>query len=214
MSSYQPQSVMPPEIQQIASIYQMGAIDFMLGSTSRRQLQFYHCRQGFIVKEGMNAAQPFRWDQIPVVWRNVKITHIYNRVTRVIAKITYIIQRVDGYTFYLDHALDNFDLMCKNIEAETRKILLPPAIQSYMYGQMLTFGPIVLNRQGISNGREWLPWYQIEAITNQVDYDNEIIKVKRMGSWLSWKKITTANIPNLSVLLALVDYALRECGRR
>lgn len=205
-------SFAPAEIQYIASFYQMGAISMVSAS---KTAQYYLCDRGFIGKMGNTAAQPFRWDLIPAVWRQAKVTYpLWSTYKRLIVTTTYAIQRNDGYTFYLDGSFQYFDILHKNVEAETRQILLPAALQGYAQGQMLPFGPLVLSRQGVSNGRNLLPWQYIESIKIEVNADGEFVLVKQQGAWRAWAKEMTSTIPNLTVFLALVDRALKEHGRR
>jgi len=70
MVSSQHGSVAPAEIQHIVSSYQMGAISMVFAS---KTAQYYLCDRGFIGKMGNTAVQPFRWDQIPAIWRQVKV---------------------------------------------------------------------------------------------------------------------------------------------
>lgn len=205
-------SFAPPEIQHIASTYQMGAISMVSPS---KTAQYYLCDRGFIGKRGNAAAQPFRWDLIPAVWRQVKVTYpVWSTYKRLIVTATYVIQRNDGYTFYLDRSFQYFDILHKNVEAETRQNLLPAALQGYVQGQMLPFGSLALSRQGIGNARSFLPWQYIESIKVELNADGEFVLVKQQGAWRAWAKEMTSTIPNLTVFLALVDRALKEHGRR
>jgi len=62
----------------------------------------------------------------------------------------------------------------------------------------------------LNNGHELLPWTQVEA----VDVKNGFVSVKRQGAWLSWDKVAAAEIPNFFVFQALVDYVLKQYGKR
>jgi len=118
---------------------------------------------------------------------------------------TYTVQRNDGKIIQQGTPLVNSRDMGIHIMREMTKIHLPQAKMAYEAGQTLTFGKINVNMQGINNGRELVPWNQIGRLTT----NNGIINIEKDGRVLKWSSVKAADIPNLSVLIALVNYIVR-----
>ena len=92
-------------------------------------------------------------------------------------------------------------------QAITRE-LVPRALHSIRVGQTLTFAPFSVNQQGIGNGREFLPWSQVQA----VEVKQGRVAVKKTGtlrgSWTS----KVAKIPNFLVFTVVADQMLQQAS--
>jgi hypothetical protein len=194
-----------------------GSLFFLIRAShvENKNVKIYICEQGLIYKSGESPAEPYRWDQIAAVWRQVKITHNYasRQINPVpIVRMSYTVERRDGHNFLFDHTISKSDVLYQLISTKVKEILLPQALQDYARGHTLTFGSLALNQQGIIQDQKLLPWNQIEAIDAQIDYNKEIVRVKQQGTRRNWADVTTSTIPNLAVFHALVDYALKKPG--
>jgi hypothetical protein len=58
-----------------------------------------------------------------------------------------------------------------------------------------------VSQQGLSNGKEMLPWSDIKGIK----LDKGVIAVSKQGKWLNWTTTSVAQTPNIFVFTALVD---------
>ncbi|HEY7416639.1 MAG TPA: SHOCT domain-containing protein [Ktedonobacteraceae bacterium] len=165
--------------------------------------RLYLCEQGFIYKDGANAAQPFRWDQITQVWRNVIRVYQKNSLGQDDSLLrimhSYTVERKDGYKITLNDAFSAVEVVGRVISEKTTLILLPAARESYARGETVGFGPVALNQQGLIKGSNVLPWQQIEAIDTKDGY----VRTQRNGKWVHLEDIS--KIPNLAVFLALAD---------
>lgn len=172
-----------------------------------KDVHVYVCDAGMIYQVAQENPQPFRWDQIHAVWRNVIKHYRYYGYIRRYTRTThnYTIQRNDGYQLILNDKIADIAQLGELIISRATNHLLPAAIQAYQQGQTISFGSLSLNLQGMYNGRELLPWPQIKA----VDVKNGFINVQRQGSWLHWTSQVAASTPNLSVFLGLVNYVLK-----
>jgi hypothetical protein len=171
-------------------------------------LHIYVCDNGLIYTIGNAAPQPFPWNQVQAVWRSV--TRHYRNGIYTGTTFLYTIQRNDGYRIVLNNNIRGIESLGNVISDRITKLLLPQVIQAYTNGQTVSFGALSLNQQGLGNGSEILPWPQVEA----VDVKNGFISVKRQGAWLRWSRVAAADIPNLFVFLALIDYVLKSYGKR
>ena len=172
-----------------------------------KAIKVYLNEKGFIYKDGNNAAQPFRWDQITQVWRNV--IRVYRQgASKNSAPIrimhAYTIQRADGYKVTLNDDISLMEIVGDVISKQTTKVLLPLAQESYAKGDTVSFGPLSLNQQGLIKDQNVLPWQQIEA----VDTQDGTVRVKRQGKWSNWGDAN--KIPNLFVFLNLTESILQQ----
>ncbi len=69
-------------------------------------------------------------------------------------------------------------------------------LQALQSGQTLTFAPFSISQQGMSNGREWLPWSQIQEITRKYGR----VSVKMVGMSQVWGPVL---IPNCRVFTTI-----------
>ncbi len=150
-----------------------------------------------ITRQGTGA---FRWDQIIGTWQSVTRHYrngIYTGTTHI-----YTIQGADGRKAVFNDALRNVERLGNTIQQETFKHLFPRAVMSFMAGQSLNFGKLTISQQGVSNGREVVPWGEIK----QFRLHQGVISISKQGKWFNWSNATVAQTPNVFVFLALVDH--------
>lgn len=165
----------------------------------------YVFEHGFLFKKGKEAPQPFRWDQIEAVWYQVTRRYyngVYTGTTH-----RYRVRRRDGYEVVLTDRFTNVGQLGETISNQVTQILLPQVIAAYNAGQTITFGPLSVNRQGLSNIlSNLLPWSEVKGI----DIQNGYVAVSRAGKWLKWSNLPVAKIPNVFVFIALVKTLLQK----
>ncbi len=143
-----------------------------------------------------------RWDSVESVWQAV--TRRYTNGVYTGTRHIYTVRQWDGTKTIFNDQLKNVEALGNTIARETLRILLPRVIEAYRAGSMITFGPLSVSQQGVSNGKEMLPWSQIKGI----EIKRGIVTVKKDGKWLSWSSVRVPQIPNFFVFNALVDYVL------
>ena len=171
----------------------------------RRNLHIYVCPEGLLYVNG-DKADVIRWDQIEVVWTQVTKRY-YNGVYTGTTHL-YTVRRGDGATFKFSDKFHKVGDLGTIIERETSRRLLPKAIAAYNAGMPVTFGKLTVSQQGVSNGKELLPWYQIKGI----QVNRGIVTVSKEGKWLNWASIAVSRTPNIFVFMGLVNYVVN--GRR
>jgi hypothetical protein len=87
-------------------------------------------------------------------------------------------------------------------------VRLPRALEALQEGKRLEFGNLAVDVEGISDGRDHLPWREVESI----DTKDGKVRVKRAGRWMNWSSTRVSAIPDVFVLLALAE-ALRAIHR-
>jgi hypothetical protein len=84
--------------------------------------------------------------------------------------------------------------------------LVPRALHSIQTGQTLTFAQFSIDIQGISNGRESIPWQQVEA----VNVNQGQISIQKAGKFFSWGSAPVSKIPNFLVFIALSEEMIHK----
>jgi hypothetical protein len=79
-----------------------------------------------------------------------------------------------------------------------------PKVTTRLMTWLGEFGPLGLSRRGIDNGKELLFWEDVQEIKN----DGGLITVVKKGKWLSWLKVSVADVPNQVVFWSLVHDVL------
>lgn len=198
------------DIAAIVVIYEIGFIVFYLiaipilaiiwAITTLRSsnLRVYIFTSGFIRARGRKG-EAVCWDQIQAIWEKVKQTGYGTR-------FSYTVQRVDGQVFKQGSPLQNSRDMGLRMMSEISKLHLPAAMAAYHAGQMLSFGRITVNMQGLNNGKEFVPWSQVGRVA--VQHGN--VYIEKNGRRVKWSPVKSAEVPNLSVLIALAKSVAQE----
>jgi hypothetical protein len=102
----------------------------------------------------------------------------------------------------LNDAYVKVEALAKSIEQSVYPMLYQRAAGLYNAGQVLTFGPVAISKGGIQIGKKTYPWAEV----NQVSIHQGILRVsKKDGGWFSGASAMASSIPNLSVLLSIID---------
>jgi hypothetical protein len=148
--------------------------------------------------------EAIRWDQVDAVWQ--RITQRYSVGIKTVKTHLYTVRRNDGTTFKFNDQLSNVETLGDTIVGETTRLQYPRYVAAYQAGQTVNFGRISLSQQGVSNGKELLPWQQIQELTGKGGF----ISFQQKGNTpVKWTPVMAHNIPNVSVFVALIDYILK-----
>ncbi len=80
-----------------------------------------------------------------------------------------------------------------------------------MHGsRTLAFAPFSIHEQGISNGREFILWPQVQAI----DVKEGRLTIKKVGMSKDWGVAMVAKIPNYPVFIVVVKEMRQQAGSR
>jgi len=139
----------------------------------------------------------FRWDEITEVYQSMQKTH---RTGRAVQKI-YTVKDAGGKKSVLTGELAGIAALGETVQCEVTNRMLPRCWEDYQAGRTLHFGKLAISKEGISKGKEVLPWHQVE----EVKLDRGSIAIQKEGGWISWASITASGTPNLFVFLSLVD---------
>lgn len=143
----------------------------------------------------------FYWDEIKSIRSEVvkRYTNgIYTGTTH-----RYLIENYHGVRISLDDSLMRVEELASRIRRHTFPILYQRYSQAYNSGEPVIFGPVTISRSGgISHGKKSYPWDQIAAVTVE---RGSVQIAKKGGGWFSGTTLLAASIPNLEVMLAIID---------
>jgi uncharacterized protein DUF6585 len=168
--------------------------------------QIYLFQQGMVIDKGKQV-EAFPWNQAAEVWQSV--TRNYRNGSYVGTTYAYTLRRRDGYQIKLDNLTKDIAELGPAIAQGVTRELVPRALHSIRTGQTLTFASLSVNQQGIGNGREFIPWSQVQA----VDVSQGRVTVKKTGTSRDWATAMVAKIPNFLVFKVVAEEMLRQAGR-
>jgi hypothetical protein len=152
-----------------------------------------------LVRIRHRAVDIYYWDEIEKVYQQVT-NHYYNGVYTGTSYV-YRVHRNDGQKVVFNDQVKNVQNLGDLIQQEVMRCLLPRAFARYQEGKPVTFGKITVEQEGLTYNNAFLPWREVQS----VKLAQGMLVVNQEGKWLSWCKVSVASIPNLFVLLALID---------
>lgn len=112
----------------------------------------------------------------------------------------------DGTEMVFRNLLDDLVWLGKIIQQETLPYLFPSALAQLKNGEVLSFGPLTLDAEGLSAGPDKrLSWPELD----EVRITKGFLTVTRVGKRWSWFKTPVGQVANAHVLLALVRLSSR-----
>ncbi len=167
-----------------------------------RSWHVYVCTDGFVFTRG-NKIEAFRWDQIEAMWQAVTRRYINGIYTGTVHR--YTVRGRDARQVIFSDRFTNVEELGNTISRAITNYQLPQVIATYNAGNTLTFGPLSISTQGVSNGKELLPWSQVK----EMGVNRGVVTVRKEGKWLNWSSARVAQIPNVFVFMALANYILK-----
>jgi len=148
--------------------------------------------------------QTWRWDQIQDLTAYV-IRHytyfIYTGTTR-----KYTLLKSTGEKLVLNDSLKNLETFYSLVENNTLQLRYQRLAEDYNNGKTVAFGPVNIGKKlGIQIGKKAFPWEEIK----EVAIHNGILSIKKKdGGWFSGASAQAGKIPNLHVLLSIINQIL------
>jgi hypothetical protein len=141
-----------------------------------------------------------RWDEIREVYRLEKIVNQTFRVKELKLVLSH------GEQVAVDQCLSDFDRLADTVQAVSAEQLLA-AKRSSLDGSGAEFGPVVLQRAGLSVRGKYFPWDQVEQYTI---FNGTIVVYPKGYQGIKCEEVGFGEVPNYPVLLRL----LQELGQR
>ncbi len=155
--------------------------------------------KGIVVRD-RHGMQPWRWEEIISLTSAVTRHYtngIYTGTTHV-----YTLYNQQNKRLTLNDALGKVEELAKAIEEGSFPFLYERLALQYNSGQPVTFGPVAISKNGIQVGKKVFPWTDVK----EVSLNQGFLKVsKKEGGWFSGANAAASTIPNLHVLLSIIN---------
>ncbi|MEW5827659.1 MAG: DUF6585 family protein [Chloroflexota bacterium] len=164
----------------------------------RKAVAFYENGLAYRDRTGIHS---WRWDQAAQVFSAVTRHYtngIYTGTTHL-----YTLNLADGARLKFDNKFDKIEALGHLLQELSFKPLYQKAADAYNAGQVVTFGPVAISKQGgLALGKKTYPWNEIAQVSVQKGY---LQVSKKGGGWFSGANTLVSVIPNLNVALAIID---------
>ncbi|HEX3151763.1 MAG TPA: DUF6585 family protein [Gemmataceae bacterium] len=114
------------------------------------------------------------------------------------------ITRADGEQVGIPSTLADFAALGHRVQLETYRRQFPALREAFHVGQPLLFGTVICTLGGISLGKEFLPWSQVESVQRASDK----LEVKKVGKKKAWGKCAFNDLVNPHLLMGIVVEAI------
>ncbi len=142
-------------------------------------------------------------------WRWTEILSLKTRLTRnytngIYTGTTHAYTLMDRQNekLVLNDAIAKVEELAASIEQNIFPLLYAPAAQQYNNGQALEFGPVAISKTGMYFGKKTIPWEEIKEVSL---HHGELKISQKTGGWFSGARLPAPAIPNLQVLLAILN---------
>ncbi|GHO79301.1 hypothetical protein KSD_70720 [Ktedonobacter sp. SOSP1-85] len=135
------------------------------------------------------------WEQVRFIQRQV--AYIWGK-----PQGFYLVQLVDGSQIAPGLLIADIEELGDAIEQEMTRLFLPTFLADYEAGKPLVFPGLCITNQYISSSEEKIPWIQVE----QFEVSSEKLVISERGSSQARLSLPVQQIPNLCVLLALLEH--------
>lgn len=156
--------------------------------------------QGLAYKDHQGLKQ-WRWDDFRQMYADVT-RHYTNSIYTGTTHIYTLVNRNDEKIILKD-VFNDVEKIAGYVREKTFPIFYKQKADAYNAGDMVSFGPVKLSKDGgLTISSKNYPWDEIEEVSIQKGQ----LSVKKVGGkWLSGATSYASVIPNLEVLLALLD---------
>ena len=197
----------PPVIYEAMAPWVIGALIafviafIIIGSVyRRRKLGAVVFTNGFAYSD-RKGVQTWRWDQVQDVTANVTRHYtngIYTGTTHV-----YTLVKNSGEKLVINDAMKDVEEFYNHLQNNTLQHRYQRMADAYNLGETVTFGSVAISKQGgITLGKKSYKWDEIE----EVGINKGVLSIKKKdGGWFSGASATAAAIPNLHVLLSIIN---------
>jgi hypothetical protein len=155
--------------------------------------------RGFVYRD-RKGFRTWRWDEVASITSAVTRHYtngIYTGTTHV-----YTLLKRSGERLVLNDVFVKVDQLAAAVEQNVFPLLYEQLAGGYNAGQVLTFGPVAVGKSGIVIGKKTYPWTEVQ----QVSIHQGVLRVsKKGGGWFSGASAMASTIPNLRVLLSILD---------
>lgn len=153
-----------------------------------------------LVRLHRGEAQALFWEEIDQIWqKKIEGAHWAARAWR--GALTLKVEAADGRRLSFDDSLPRVAELAQILCRQTLPFLWPRAEAAYEAGQTLHFAKLRLSKEGLSQGKETLPWSDVQ----KVKVNSAQLLIHKKGKWTPSLYFSLADVPNTHVLLAVLE---------
>jgi hypothetical protein len=143
----------------------------------------------------------WQWDEIDSI--TIAVTKNYFSGIYTGTSHFYTLNHKDGEKIILNDTIENIEELGAHINKNVFPVIYKRKAEIYNRGQLCDFGPVRISKSdGIQIKRKKYPWDMVENISIR----KGILSIKKKdGGWFSGISVPASTIPNLEVLLSMVD---------
>jgi hypothetical protein len=139
------------------------------------------------------------WDKIESLW--MSITYNYTNFIYTHTSHKFTMATADGKRIVFDDHIAQIKQLGDTIQEKFTRVKLPGMLAAFKRGERLAFGPVSLDDRGLSHGKSFLPWDEVESIK----LERGIFMIQKKGNWLRWSSVSVPQVPNLFIFMEIVD---------
>jgi hypothetical protein len=144
--------------------------------------------------------QIWRWEEVAAMKSTITRHYIHGIYTGTTHR--YTLYHPQKQRLELSDSISKVEELAKDIDQNIFPLLYKSAADQYNTGQTIAFGPVAISKGGIEIGKKTYPWADVK----EVSVHNGVLKVSRNeGGWFSGARTSVSMIPNLGVLLAIIQ---------
>ena len=144
-----------------------------------------------------------RWDQIASL--TSAVTKHYRNGIYTGTSHAYTVLSREGEKWVFNDSIQNVEALSNHIRQGTYPHLYEDAADAYNAGKTLQFGSVAISKAGIQLGKKSYQWDEVLHVSVR----QGVLKVaKHDGGWFSGANIAVSSIPNLPVLLSIIDQVI------
>ena len=145
--------------------------------------------------------QTWKWEEIQEVYANVVRNYtngIYTGTTH-----TYTLVKAQGTKLVINDVFKEVEAIYNQVQSHSLQIRYQRLAAAYNGGNPVAFGPVTISKtHGITIGKKQYAWEEIA----EVGINKGMLSIKKKdGGWFSGATATAGAVPNLHVLLSILD---------
>jgi hypothetical protein len=147
------------------------------------------------------------WQDVVSLWKDVRVNGRSGNGKKQ-EKRVFTLQCADDRLVRFDDELVDIEKLGTMLEDTVTRRLLPGVIATYEAGSVVVFADVAVSLRGVAirRARQLLPWQDVAGVTID-DHTLTLYHFHKDGVWAS---LSVASIPNIGVLKALLEYAMRD----
>jgi hypothetical protein len=161
----------------------------------RRTRAFYAFPDGFVYQDTAGDWGVCRWADVAEVWRAETMHH--GVVTR-----SYVRLVTADAELLLDPSLNGYAKLADDVEVRVARATLPEVLDRYRRGERLTFGPLELDKEGVTLRGRSVPWAQVKEF--RLVNGSLLMVGPPIDPWRG-NGVAYRDVPNLAALLAILN---------